>query len=64
MNSVDAVLCDEGRRGERTIVIAATDGGLQLAVLPTDPTEAVGESAAEGWAVERGPAGGSEASWN
>jgi WD40 repeat protein len=37
VNSVDAVLCDEGRRGERTLLLAATDGGLLLAQVPADP---------------------------
>ena len=57
VNSVDAVLCDEGRRGERTVVIAATDGGLQLAVVPADPNAAADDSAADGWAMDGGLGG-------
>ena len=55
VNTVDAVLCDEGRRGERTLLLAATDGGLLLAQVPADPGAPVdGDGATDALAVEEG----------
>ena len=51
VNGVDAVLCDEGRRSERTVIAAATDGGLLLAVVPADPAAAAADAEGE-WGVE------------
>ncbi len=62
VNTVDAVLCDEGRRGERTLLLAATDGGLLLAQVPADPGAPLdGDSATDALALEEEPGGFSAA---